>query len=414
MGGLAFSINMVWAQIFPFVAIQLHEGNALGDQKDLISAFLAGGLVLWLVLNIVFFCTIDLNYLKTFFGTLTGAEYTCECFLKSKEDQQKWDAVFTNRLDYSKKVHEDIKVWVAANVTRWKAEGEEWFKIEMIDDMFLPMDVLAAEGGKQRRRSSNTSLREIVGLTNNDIKITTNHNKIQIQSQTLSKRTSAWRELAEELYKTRSSNHKSIYLLVKPASTENQELVTGLESAFPEVKVMLAFILEDKFGFRVRRVNWTSDIVDWGDEECRRVGLALATFIRKRKTGEHAIDAWTRNYVQLANLFSEIHGFEEFMVVLANNTLRDSIYGMAYRVSVGALLSTIDAVTDIYVISKYYQSDDLVGEANALLAMITTNLVAQIVLVLSQYRRKKWTAKVKEVVICLLFLRPAVDAYRIR
>ena len=70
-----------------------------------------------------------------------------------------------------------------------------------------------------------------------------------------------------------------------------------------------------------------------------RFWCSFATFIRKRKTGEHAVDAWRRNYSQLEVLFTEVPGFEEFMVTIASNTLRDSIYGMVYCVTVGAILS---------------------------------------------------------------------------
>jgi len=66
-------------------------------------------------------------------------------------------------------------------------------------------------------------------------------------------------------------------------------------------------------------------------------------------------------------LFTEIPGFHEFMLVLANNTLRDSVYGTVYRVSVGALISTIDAISDVYVIAKYYQSDELTSQSYVLL-----------------------------------------------
>jgi len=52
---------------------------------------------------------------------------------------------------------------------------------------------------------------------------------------------------------------------------------------------------------------------------------------------------------------------------------------------VGAALSTIDAATDIYVISTYFKSDALVGQAFALLAMISANLMIQIIVVLGQY-----------------------------
>ena len=101
------------------------------------------------------------------------------------------------------------------------------------------------------------------------------------------------------------------------------------------------------------------------------------------------------------------------MKSLANNTLRDSIYGTVHRVSVGALLSTIGAAADIYVIATYYQSDALIGQARALLAMITTNLVMQIMCVLGQYKKKSLVVKLREVLIVLFFLRPAVDAYRV-
>ena len=92
---------------------------------------------------------------------------------------------------------------------------------------------------------------------------------------------------------------------------------------------------------------------------------------------------------------------------------RYSIYGMIWRVSVGAALSMLDAVTDIYIISKYYNTEGLRGQANAMLVMIATNMAIQIIVVLAQSKKKSWHVKVKEVLICLFFLRPVVDAHRI-
>jgi len=73
----------------------------------------------------------------------------------------------------------------------------------------------------------------------------------------------------------------------------------------------------------------------------------------------------------------------------------------------------LDVVTDIYVISTYYQSDELVGQANALLLMISLCVVIQLGLVMGNYREKKSSRKLKEVLITIFFLRPAVDAYRV-
>jgi len=115
---------------------------------------------------------------------------------------------------------------------------------------------------------------------------------------------------------------------------------------------------------------------------------------------------------QLTPLLNEIEGFAPFMLVLFNNLLRDSIYGMVFRVAAGALLSTMDATTDIYTLYTYWTAG-LKGQAMVLLAMIVTNLCFQILLILGQYKSKSWKRKLWEIVITLTFLRPAVDAYRV-
>jgi len=106
-------------------------------------------------------------------------------------------------------------------------------------------------------------------------------------------------------------------------------------------------------------------------------------------------------------------GLGVFLLVFFNNLLRDSIYGTVLRVSVGAFLSILDGGTDIYTISTYYQSDKLTWQANAMLAMVTINMGAQILCVLANYQKHSWQTKLKEILICLTFLKPAVDAYRV-
>jgi len=159
LGGLGFTISMIWAQISPFVALQYFDG----EMKDIMTGFLAVSFTAWLLSNIIFFCTIELSYLNTFFGSMTAAEYTCELYLTSKEDSQKFDAIFTNRIQFTKSIHGEVKEWVAANIDPWMRENSDWFNIEIIPDEFLPNYVFEAEGGAKRRRSS-VSLREIVGL----------------------------------------------------------------------------------------------------------------------------------------------------------------------------------------------------------------------------------------------------------
>ena len=100
------------------------------------------------------------------------------------------------------------------------------------------------------------------------------------------------------------------------------------------------------------------------------------------------------------------------MLVIARNLLRDSDYGMTLRVGTGALLSTVDAGTDIFVIQRYYKQS-LYSKANTLLAMILFNMFVQLIIAAGQFKKHTWKVKLKELLITLFFLRPAVDAFRV-
>jgi len=191
LGGFYFSMSMLWAQVFPFVALYLYK-NADGiadntnDHNDLyfdnntdgltdninnhddlgekLQLLLICSFVVWLMLNVAFFCTIDLNYIFTFFSIERGPAWVARRFKEEgAKDFQKFDIIFDTNLDYSEPVHGEVKEWIAANIVEWRAEKPEWFVVEMIPDDFLPKEVFVAEGGARRRRS-NFSLREIAGF----------------------------------------------------------------------------------------------------------------------------------------------------------------------------------------------------------------------------------------------------------
>ena len=160
-----------------------------------------------------------------------------------------------------------------------------------------------------------------------------------------------------------------------------------------------------KFGLSVKDVSWTSEMKEWTEADCKNVGRSMAIFMRMVQTSDDAVDAWRKNYPQLGNLF-QVNGFNEFMVVIATNLLRNNKYGMIFRVSVGAALSTLDGATDIYVITTYYQSNALIGQAHALLAMISINMIFQIIVMLGLL--------VLNIHNLLLYHRPQVFEYLLR
>ena len=160
LGGTAFSLSMMWVQALPFVALLNFEG----DDAEAINFFLVCSFCIWLILYISFFCTIDLDFVGTFFGTITAAQYTIELFQNATNNAMKFDAAFTNRISYTKPIHGEIKEWVRQNIDRWRLEAPEWFVVELIPDEFLPVEVYEAEGGEGRKRRNSVSMRQMVGL----------------------------------------------------------------------------------------------------------------------------------------------------------------------------------------------------------------------------------------------------------
>ena len=168
LGGAAFCVSMLWAQVMPFVSLSLLEGdNGVKDTKEIVTIFLACSFCLWCTTSAVFFCTISRSYAHTFYDTKTGPQYVRDNFLKGTEDRQKFHAIFKNRLSYTKPIHNEVKEWVDANVDSWEVEKPHWYKVSMVPDDFLPSRVLEAEGGTKRRHrhsySLRESMREIVG-----------------------------------------------------------------------------------------------------------------------------------------------------------------------------------------------------------------------------------------------------------
>ena len=68
-------------------------------------------------------------------------------------------------------------------------------------------------------------------------------------------------------------------------------------------RVILSYVIEDRFGYRVQRIDYMKEMTEWDKEDSRRVRCSLAKFICSRKTGDAAIGAWSSHDMQLTMLF---------------------------------------------------------------------------------------------------------------
>jgi len=138
MGGAAYSLSMVWAQIMPFLALRWYEG----DNKEELRLLLGVNFTVWVVLNGFFFLSIEKRFVKTFFTRTTAPQYTVQLFLTSEDDASKFDAAFDNRASYIKKCEGEVRGWVSVNIEMWRRENADWFKIDKIPDAMLPAEVV--------------------------------------------------------------------------------------------------------------------------------------------------------------------------------------------------------------------------------------------------------------------------------
>ena len=81
----------------------------------------------------------------------------------------------------------------------------------------------------------------------------------------------------------------------------------------------------------------------------------------------------------------------------------------------GAKLSLLDIITDIYMIYQFLTSKEegqaIFGFINA--GMVATSMLIQLVLVFAQNHKKGMKKVASEALTVLLFIKPAVDAFRV-
>ena len=77
------------------------------------------------------------------------------------------------------------------------------------------------------------------------------------------------------------------------------------------------------------------------------------------------------------------------MITIANRTVRDNPFGMIMRVSLGAVLSMTDGVTDLVVISNYYKNKELIAQANLLVIMVSLSMFGQLGCVMGYVREEE-------------------------
>ena len=178
---------------------------------------------------------------------------------------------------------------------------------------------------------------------------------------------------------------------------------------FPWLRILLHEIsLNQVNGARIVKVA----LLDMTEADAINLAKAFSASIFTSTEPASAVDQWIAQNVALEEFEKEFSWMRPFFVELAKYTLNASNLGLRLRVFAGALLSTTDLITDIYMTITFFNTEGQEGYGSINAWLIGLTLICQINL--SYILNKKSTSHFfKDTLYILTGVKPAVDAYRV-
>jgi hypothetical protein len=160
LGNLVLSQASVFAGVYAYTRYAEPNVDEAGEEVKLLEpGFLwrgAGALsAAWLATFLYFVKYIAVPRLRhTLWSWTSGRQCVQNYFLEGKTDDIKFLIFSSQRLLWESDIGAEVKAWTAANWGTWRAEGAEWFKVELVPDEFIPAAELALLGHNRARRGS--------------------------------------------------------------------------------------------------------------------------------------------------------------------------------------------------------------------------------------------------------------------
>ncbi|GMH55451.1 hypothetical protein TL16_g01910 [Triparma laevis f. inornata] len=215
--------------------------------------------------------------------------------------------------------------------------------------------------------------------------------------------------LAHDLLWTAPSAKKRVERLAE--AFEKSRALRELAETLTWIKAMLAVAIE---GGLHRNIAITTKLVCVSEKEAIRIGKNLMPALKSRKVIGAGVDQWRGQNPAVGELMDEHNWVEQMMLVLSKGIVKTAAWGLMWRVTLGAVLSLGDLVTDLIVLKRFfYGGDEMMAYRDASIACLATSIIGQMILVAVQNRKKGMLRILKEVVIIVMGMKAAADAYRV-
>ena len=117
--------------------------------------------------------------------------------------------------------------------------------------------------------------------------------------------------------------------------------------------------------------------------EAKKIGASMAWLILTNTESDAAVDEWRVLFPSTKTLIERIPWFEHYVRALAKQKLKNADWGLKARVILGATLSILDMISDIFMIVIYLQDESTVGFAGVSIVSIVANMIIQLWIVVS-------------------------------
>jgi hypothetical protein len=148
------------------------------------------------------------------------------------------------------------------------------------------------------------------------------------------------------------------------------------------------------------------------EKEARVIGNNLMPCLKSRKVIKAGVDMWKLQNRAVGELFEEFPWMEGMFVEIGKGVVKTAPWGLTFRVTVGAVTSIFDLLTDVYVTYMFWRGKKY-GYFKASLASLAVSIGIQMIFVWGQNRKLGMLRVLREWFPILIGFKPAVDAYRV-
>jgi hypothetical protein len=377
------------------------------------------------VLFAVFFFNIEKKYWGTFYSLQRGKDLAIKNF-REGSDAVKAKCTFKYSKHHWKAIEEDVKTWVEANWDRWEEEKPKWFDVAM--RARVPVEYIPSEGDARRRESirrasvdgeaegglagvlSASIRRASVGLDNEGALVSllavsdTTQDYSGLDSNKIGQLLGEQLLVALSLRKKGMTKEDAVSLFIG-----SNYILRQAAEKYAFVTPLLVAVVKNKL-CKLRKVEGKA--IELGEKEGREIGESLARSLAINTQPVAAVDAFILNFPALQELDEEYEWFRPMIETISYMLLEEVPWGLKARVTVGAITSMADLLTDVYVTYMFW-SDEKYGYFKASSASLVVSIGLQMFCVWAQNRKFGMFRVIREWLPILIGFKPAVDAYRV-